>query len=283
MSPLDSISQPMTSSESHPQVEPTTASTGDAAQDSSKSYPLSVRNLSVTYHRKAVLWNVNLDVGAGRIVGVVGPNGAGKTTLIKAIMGLLPLQSGTVKSYGRELKKHRGEIGYVPQRETVDWDFPVTVRDVVMMGTYGRVGLFRRPGKKERELCDQCLKQVHMAPFAHRQISNLSGGQQQRVFLARALAQQAGIYLMDEPFAGVDAATESAIFELLRKLRDDGCTIMVIHHDLESAREYFDDILLLNRRVIAYGPTAEVFTAENLRSTYGGRLTIMPDLTGPDA
>lgn len=239
--------------------------------------PLQVHDLTISYDRKAVLWNVNLDVPAGRIVGIVGPNGAGKSTLIKAVMGLLPLQSGSVLINGRPLKKQPGAIGYVPQRETVDWDFPVTVHDVVMMGTYGRLGLLRRPGHRERELCQRCLEQVHMLPFANRQISNLSGGQQQRVFLARALAQEAQLYLMDEPFAGVDAVTESSIIELLRSLRDEGRTILVVHHDLQTASEYFDEILLLNRRVVAYGPTRDVFTTENLRATYGGRLTVLPE------
>lgn len=249
-------------------------------QGAGRALPLSVRDLTVSYDRKAVLWNVTLDVDAGRIVGIIGPNGAGKTTLIKALMGLVPLQSGRILINGKPLRRQRNAIGYVPQRESVDWDFPVTVRDVVLMGTYGRLGLFRRPGRKERETCDRALEQVHMAAFANRQISNLSGGQQQRVFLARALAQDAGIYLMDEPFAGVDATTEAAIIDLLRILRSEGRTILVVHHDLQTAVDYFDDILLLNRRTVAYGPTGDVFTTGNLQRTYGGRLAVMPDTAG---
>ncbi len=249
----------------------------DSSLGADRPLPLSVRSLTVSYDRKAVLWNVDLDVFAGRIVGVVGPNGAGKTTLIKAIMGLLPLQSGTILINGKPLKKQPGAIGYVPQRESVDWDFPVTVHDVVMMGTYGTLGLFRRPGRKQREICRRSLDQVHMSSYAHRQISNLSGGQQQRVFLARALAQEADLYLMDEPFAGVDAATEAAIIELLRTQRDTGRTILVIHHDLQSVADYFDDVLLLNRHVVAYGPVGDVFTVENLRTTYGGKLAVLPE------
>lgn len=247
---------------------------------SGQPLPLSLRDVTVSYDRHAVLWNVNLDIAAGRIVGIVGPNGAGKTSLIKAVMGLIPLQSGRVLVNGQSLRRQRNAIGYVPQRETVDWDFPVTVRDVVLMGTYGQLGWFRRPGRREQEICDRCLEQVHMLDFEQRQISNLSGGQQQRVFLARALAQQADIYLMDEPFAGVDATTETAIIDLLRTLRDQGSTILVVHHDLQSAADYFDDLLLLNRRVVAHGPMREVFTTDNLRRTYGGRLTVMPEAIG---
>ncbi|QDU42216.1 High-affinity zinc uptake system ATP-binding protein ZnuC [Symmachiella dynata] len=285
MSPVESLNHAMTQPRANPPVDSDALRaqrqvSGNSPEPEASPLPLEVRDLTVSYDRKAVLWNVNLDVAAGRIVGIVGPNGAGKTTLIKAIMGLLPRQAGTVRINGGPLKKQPGAIGYVPQRETVDWDFPVTVYDVVMMGTYGRLGLFRRPGRKERELCERCLQQVQMLPFAHRQIANLSGGQQQRVFLARALAQEAMIYLMDEPFAGVDAVTESAIIDLLRKLRDDGRTILVIHHDLQTAADYFDEILLLNRRVVAYGPTKDVFTTENLRATYGGRLAVMPDTVG---
>jgi len=285
MSPVESVIHEMTPPRANSADDPDAQkgqgiSSRNSPVPDAAPLPLEIRDLTVSYDRKAVLWNVNLDVAAGRIVGIVGPNGAGKTTLIKAIMGLLPRQAGTVRINGGPLKKQPGAIGYVPQRESVDWDFPVTVHDVVMMGTYGRLGLFRRPGRRERELCERCLQQVQMLPFAHRQIANLSGGQQQRVFLARALAQEAMIYLMDEPFAGVDAVTESAIIDLLRDLRDKGGTILVVHHDLQTAAEYFDEILLLNRRVVAYGPTKEVFTTENLRATYGGRLTVMPDTVG---
>ena len=236
---------------------------------------LEVHDLTVAYRRRPVLWNIDFETREGRLVGIVGPNGAGKTTLIKAILGLVPLASGKVEIYGRPYEEQRRLIGYVPQRESVDWDFPVTVRDVVLMGTYGRVGWFRRPGAAQRETADRCLSQVGLSDFADRQISRLSGGQQQRVFLARALAQDAKVYFMDEPFAGVDAATEAAILSLLRELRERGKTVFVVHHDLQTVRDYFDDVVLLNMRMVASGPIAEVFTSENLQRTYGGRLTIL--------
>ena len=240
--------------------------------------PLEIHDLTVAYHKKPVLWGVDLEVPAGQLVGIIGPNGAGKSTLIKACMGLLPRQSGWVKVFGQSLSDVPTRVGYVPQRESVDWDFPVNVMDVVLMGRYGRLGLLRRPGKADREVARECLERVKMLSYANRQISNLSGGQQQRVFLARALAQQADLYFMDEPFAGVDAATETAIVEVLGELRDQGKTLIVVHHDLPTARSYFDSLLLLNMNVVAFGPTEQVFTAENLQKTYGGRLTILSEV-----
>lgn len=241
-------------------------------------WPLEIHDLTVAYHRKPVLWGVDLEVPAGQLIGIIGPNGAGKSTLIKACMGLLPLQSGWVKVFGQPVSQVPTRVGYVPQRESVDWDFPVSVMDVVMMGRYGRLGLLRRPGPADREIARQCLDRVKLLPYANRQISNLSGGQQQRVFLARALAQEADLYFMDEPFAGVDAATESAIVSVLGELRDQGKTLIVVHHDLPTARSYFDSLLLLNMNVVAFGPTEEVFTAEMLQKTYGGRLTILSEV-----
>jgi manganese/zinc/iron transport system ATP- binding protein len=176
------------------------------------------------------------------------------------------------------VRKNLTRVGYVPQRESVDWDFPVNVMDVVLMGRYGRLGLIKRPSKPDREIARECLDKVKMLPYANRQISNLSGGQQQRVFLARALAQESDLYFMDEPFAGVDAATESAIIALLQELKNKGKTLMVVHHDLPTAREYFDMLLLLNMRVVAFGPTSDVFTNELLQRTYGGRLTILSEV-----
>lgn len=239
---------------------------------------LEIHDLTVAYHKRPVLWGVDLQIESGQLVGIVGPNGAGKSTLIKACMGLLPLQSGWVKVFGRRLNDVPTRVGYVPQRESVDWDFPVNVMDVVLMGRYGRLGLLRRPGTADRAAARAALEKVKMLPFANRQIANLSGGQQQRVFLARALAQEADLYFMDEPFAGVDAATESAIITVLRELRDRGKTILVVHHDLPTARQYFDSLLLLNMNVIAFGPTQHVFTAELLQKTYGGRLTILSEV-----
>lgn len=239
--------------------------------------PVEVHDLTVSYEKKPVLWNIDVALPEGQIIGIIGPNGAGKSTLIKAMMGLLPIDSGWVQIYGKPLAEQRNVVGYVPQRESVDWDFPVTVRDVVLMGTYGRLGLFRRPGRNERNFADECLERVGMGAFGDRQIANLSGGQRQRVFLARALAQDARIYLLDEPFVGVDAATESAIIELLRSMKAQGRTLLVVHHDLQTAPEYFDSILMLNMRLVAFGPTAQVFTNEILQKTYGGRLTILSE------
>jgi manganese/zinc/iron transport system ATP- binding protein len=238
---------------------------------------LEIHDMTVAYHRKPVLWDIDLAIPEGKLVGIVGPNGAGKTTLIKAVLGLQPLVSGKVEIFGRPYREQRHLIGYVPQRESVDWDFPVAVRDVVLMGTYGRLGWVRRPGRAERAIADRCLAQVGMSDFADRQIRQLSGGQQQRVFLARALAQEARVYFMDEPFSGVDAATESAIIDLLRDLRSKRTTVFVVHHDLQSVPTYFDYVILLNMRLVAYGPTATTFTPANLHETYGGRLTILDE------
>ncbi len=239
--------------------------------------PLEIHDMTVAYHRKPVLWDIDLIVPEGRLVGIVGPNGAGKSTLIKAVLGLIPAASGRVTFYGEPYARQRHRVGYVPQRESVDWDFPVTVADVVTMGTYGQLGWLRRPGARQHETARRCLDQVGMAKFADRQIRQLSGGQQQRVFLARALAQGAQIYFMDEPFAGVDAATESAIIGLLQSLRESGKTVLVVHHDLPTVRQYFDHVILLNMRLIAAGPTESTFTNENLQKTYGGRLTILDE------
>jgi manganese/zinc/iron transport system ATP- binding protein len=240
--------------------------------------PLEIHDLTVSYHKKPVLWGIDLVVPRGKLVGIVGPNGAGKSTLIKAAMGLLPVNSGWVKVFGEPVKKNLTRVGYVPQRESVDWDFPVSVMDVVLMGRYGRLGLIKRPAKQDRDVARECLDKVKMLPYANRQISNLSGGQQQRVFLARALAQESDLYFMDEPFSGVDAATESAIVTLLQELKNKGKTLMVVHHDLPTARDYFDMLLLLNMRVVAFGPTETVFTSEMLQKTYGGRLTILSEV-----
>jgi manganese/zinc/iron transport system ATP- binding protein len=250
----------------------------DSPATNGEDIPLEIHDLTAGYYKKPVLWGIDLKVPKGKLVGIVGPNGAGKSTLIKAIMGLVPPSSGWVKIFGKTYNENRRRVGYVPQRESVDWDFPVTVMDVVMMGRYGHVGWFKRPKKADRDIARDCLDKVKMLPFAKRQISNLSGGQQQRVFLARALAQESDIYFMDEPFAGVDAATETAIIALLHELREKGKTLLVVHHDLPTARNYFDQLLLLNMRVVAYGETEKVFTYELLQKTYGGRLTILSEV-----
>ncbi len=240
--------------------------------------PLEVHDLTVSYNRRPVLWDIDFAVPEGKLIAIVGPNGAGKSTLIKAVMGLVPLASGYVQLFGKELADVRKRVGYVPQRNSVDWDFPTNVLDVVLMGRYGRLGLFKRPRTADYDMAQEALRKVGMAEFANRQISQLSGGQQQRVFIARALVQDADLYLMDEPFAGVDAATEKAIVELLRELRQKGRTVLVVHHDLQTVREYFDWVLLLNLRTVAFGPVEEVFTEELMQKTYGGRLNLLSEV-----
>ena len=239
---------------------------------------LEFHDLTVSYDRKPVLFGVDAAIPQQSLCGIIGPNGAGKSTLIKAVMGLLPVQGGWTRIFGGPLAKCRQRVAYVPQRSSVDWDFPVNVMDVVLMGRYGRLGLFRRPGAKDRTLAGEALEKVQMSAFAGRHISQLSGGQQQRVFLARALAQEADLYLMDEPFTGVDAATERAIVTLLQDIRTRGGTIVAVHHDLTTAPVYFDRLLLLNMRLIAEGATADVFNRELLQKTYGGRLTVLSEM-----
>lgn len=239
--------------------------------------PLSVHAMTVAYHRKPVLWDVDYDAPPGQLIAIVGPNGAGKSTFIKAALGLVPRASGQVEFWGVPLRAARSRIGYVPQRESVDWDFPVSALDVVCMGRYRRIGWCRPVPRAHKDAARECLERVGMAPFGNRQISQLSGGQQQRVFLARALAQEADLYFMDEPFAGVDAATERAIVEVLRELKSRGKTVLCVHHDVQTVREYFDHALLLNMRVVAAGPVREVFTQANLQKTYGGRLTLLSE------
>jgi len=232
---------------------------------------IQVRDLTVAYNESPVLWDVDLDIEPGKATAIVGPNGAGKSTLLKAILGLVPIAAGATRVYGAHLDTVRNRVAYIPQRGTVDWDFPTNALDVVTMGRYGRIGWFRRPGKADRSIAEECLAKVGMSDFAKRQISQLSGGQQQRVFLARALAQEADLYLMDEPFVGVDAVTERAIVQLLHEVRDAGNTVVAVHHDLESVTDYFDNVVLLNVRLIESGPVSKVFTEENLRRTYHGQ------------
>lgn len=240
--------------------------------------PLSIDDLTVAYHRKPVIWDVDFEVPEGSLVGIVGPNGAGKSTLLKAIMNLVPRASGRIEVFGQPYHKNRHRVGYVPQRESVDWDFPVDALDVVTMGLYNQIGWCLPVRKKHRQLALEALDRVGIADLARRQISQLSGGQQQRTFLARALVQNADLYLMDEPFAAVDAATERAIVEILRELKHSGKTAVVIHHDLQTVPEYFDYVVLLNMRVVAHGGVEDVFTSENLQKTYGGRLTLLEEV-----
>jgi manganese/zinc/iron transport system ATP- binding protein len=241
--------------------------------------PLAVRDLTVAYQRRPVIWDVHFDLPPGQLVGLVGPNGAGKSTLLKAALELIPATSGRVRFFGQPYGEVRHRIGYVPQRESVDWDFPVSALDVVAMGLYRQIGWLRRIRGEHRARAMAALEQVGIGDMAQRQISQLSGGQQQRTFLARALVQDADLYLMDEPFAAVDAATEQAIIETLRQMRALGKTALVIHHDLQSVPRFFDQVLLLNMRVVAFGPVEEVFTPENLHKTYGGRLTLLDEAT----
>jgi manganese/zinc/iron transport system ATP- binding protein len=233
---------------------------------------IEINDLTVAYRDQPVLWDIDLSVPEGVLMAIVGPNGAGKSTLIKAVLNLLKPAAGQILVHGRPYQEQRRLVAYVPQRGSVDWDFPTSVLDVVEMGRYGSLGWFRRVGRSERERALAALEQVDMVDYADRQISQLSGGQQQRVFLARALVQDARIYLMDEPFQGVDAKTERAIVTVLQALREAGNTVVAVHHGLQTVAEYFDWVMLLNVRRIAAGPVAEVFTRENLRVTYGGRL-----------
>lgn len=241
--------------------------------------PLSIYDLTVAYHRKPVIWDVEFDIPAGSLVGIVGPNGAGKSTLLKAAMDLIPRASGRVSVFGKTYRQNRQRVGYVPQREGVDWDFPVNALDVVTMGLYGKIGWCSPVRPSHRRAAMEALSRVGIAELAKRQISQLSGGQQQRTFLARALVQDADLYLMDEPFAAVDAATEKAVVEILREMKSEGKTSVVIHHDLQTVPDYFDYVILLNMRVVAHGPVAEVFTSENLNKTYGGRLTLLDEVS----
>lgn len=230
---------------------------------------LEVQQLTVNYDKTPVLWDISLSIPSGNLVGIIGPNGAGKSTLIKAAMGIVTPISGKVEFFGEELRNQRSRVAYVPQRESVDWDFPITVRDLVLMGRYGRLGMLRWPRKADIEAAEHYLSLVDLGGFADRQISQLSGGQQQRAFLARALLQEADLYFMDEPFAGIDLASETVIIHLLRDLRDQGKTILLVHHDLNSVDKYFDWLVILNMRLIACGETKAVFTPSNLNQAYG--------------
>ena len=260
-----------------PQRDPEQPAKHALGPEHSPHSPLSIHDLTVAYDRRPVLWDVDLDVPAGQLITVVGPNGAGKSTLLKAALGLVPKASGRIRVFGRSMKQQRSQVAYVPQRESVDWDFPISALDVVTMGRYGVLGWCRPVRRRQKDEAMAALDRVGMADMAARQISQLSGGQQQRVFLARALAQDAQLFLMDEPLASVDAATEEAIIEVLRELRTNGRTVVVVHHDLQTVPDYFDHAILLNMRVVANGPVEEVFTPEALRQTYGGQLTILSE------
>ncbi len=236
---------------------------------------IQVKNLTVSYHKKPAIKGINLNITAGNVVGIIGPNGAGKSTLLKGILGLLPADTGDIKIFGKNIEHSRKRISYIPQREQFDWDFPIDVHDLVMMGRYAHLPAFGFPKVMDEEIVQTVLQKVEMDKYSSRQIRQLSGGQQQRVFVARALAQQSDIYFLDEPFVGVDAKTEKAIFRLTKELREEGKTLLVVHHDLGKAQEYFDKLVLINQTLVAYGNSKDVFTPELIDRTYGGRLTIL--------
>ncbi len=234
--------------------------------------PLSIRGLTVTYGQKPAVFSVDMTVNAAEMTAIIGPNGAGKSTMLKAALGVIPSVSGRVHVYGKPLCEQRARVAYVPQRASVDWDFPTRVIDVVLMGLYRQVGLLGRIRGQHRKQALECLERVGMSDFAERQIGQLSGGQQQRVFLARSLAQAADLYLLDEPFAGVDAATEKAIISVLKSLRAEGKTVVVVHHDLATVAEYFDNVFMINTRKVAEGSVETTFNTTTLQAAYGGRL-----------
>ena len=239
---------------------------------------LEVHNLSVAYNRVPVLWDVDFELPKGQIIGIVGPNGSGKSTLLKAIMGLIPISSGYSKIFGKDLNQVRERVAYIPQRESIDWNFPATVADVVAMGRYKRGKLFNRLSEIDKQLISDAIGKVKLTDFKDRQISQLSGGQQQRVFIARALAQGADLYIMDEPFVGVDMTTEKNILEILFKMKENGKTVVIVHHDLQTVFEYFDYLVMMNTRLVAHGQLKEVMTNENLQATYGGQLDLLTKL-----
>lgn len=244
-----------------------------------KNSPLVVKQLSMRYHHKPVLTDVSFSIPEGKTIAIIGPNGAGKSTLLKGIMGLEPAMSGRCEFFNQPLDKKRLAVAYVPQREESDWDFPISVIEVVLMGRHGQLKFWQRPSAQDIQIAKQALAELGMAEFENRQISQLSGGQQQRVFLARALAQKASLYLMDEPFAGVDVTTEKAIIQLFKELKAKNKTIVCVHHDLNTVGDYFDWIILINARLVAAGPVNEVLTPENLNKTYGGRLSLLSEMT----
>ena len=239
------------------------------------TYPITVEGLSVSYDKKRVLTNVYLNVQEGKVIGVLGPNGAGKSTLFKAILGLIEPNSGTIKIFGKDIKDSRSRIAYVPQKDEVDWTFPATVKDVVMMGRFPSKTIWQRMTALDHQKAKEAMEEIGILDLADRQIGALSGGQQQRVFLARVLCQEADILFLDEPFVGVDITTEEHIIRVLRKLADEGKTLLVVHHDLATVTNYFDQVILINQRIVAYGDMETTFVKENIAKTYGAQHTIL--------
>ncbi len=240
---------------------------------------IEAHNLTVLYGRKPALWNVDFELPEKQVIGIMGPNGSGKSTLLKSIMGVVKPTSGFTKVYNQDIDDVRNKISYVPQRQDIDWDFPASVWDIVSMGRFNQRGLFKKLNSEDEQIIAQSLEKVNMLGYAKRQISQLSGGQQQRVFLARALAQQGELFLMDEPFAGVDISTEEMIIQLLKEMKDEGKTLVVVHHDLHTAQSYFDWLVLLNTRLVGCGPISDVFNDKTLSETYGGKLTTMSKIS----
>ena len=237
-----------------------------------------VSELHVSYYGKEILHDVNFEMETGRLIGIIGPNGSGKSTLMKSMLELIPRDKGTITIEGESVKSMRKEIAYVPQRATIDWDFPITVLDTVVLGTYPSLGLFKRPRKKEKEWAYHCLEKVNMEQYAERQIGELSGGQQQRVFIARALAQRAEYFFLDEPFVGIDVTSEALIIDLLKQLRNEGKTVFVIHHDLTKVKSYFDDLIIVNRGVLASGPVERVMTQEMMKEAFRSQFAFLDTL-----
>ncbi|MFA6708647.1 MAG: metal ABC transporter ATP-binding protein [Fusobacterium sp.] len=229
---------------------------------------ISIKNLTVSYENKKILSNIDMNIPKGKLIGIIGPNGGGKSTFIKGILNIIKKKSGIVKFQGKDYRKYFKKIAYIPQRDTVDWDFPTTVLDVVIMGSYGRLGLFKSPGEKEKEEAIKNLKKLNIEKYFDRQISQLSGGEKQRVFIARALMQKAEIYFMDEPFQGVDVKTEKEIIEILKKLKEKGKTVLVVHHNLEKVKDYFDYLIMINREIVAIGETNDIFIEKNINKTF---------------
>lgn len=236
-----------------------------------------VKNLQVSYFGNIAIQNASFSINKGKMVGIIGPNGAGKSTLIKSLLKLVPIDSGKITIFGKEVEEVRKEIAYVPQRGDIDWDFPITVFETVLLGTFPNLSLFRRPKKTEKEWANLCLERVGLIDYRHRQIGELSGGQQQRVFLARALAQKTKLLFLDEPFVGIDIASEEKIVGILKELKDEGRTILVVHHDLSKAKDYFDDVILLNKKLIDVGPVEHVMTQEKISKAYGGAFTFLTE------
>ncbi|WP_163102033.1 metal ABC transporter ATP-binding protein [Peribacillus alkalitolerans] len=244
------------------------------------SSALKVESLFVSYHGNEAVQNVNFSIEKGKLVGIIGPNGAGKSTLLKALLNLIPKDKGEVQIHGKSFNELKKSVAYVPQRSNIDWDFPITVMDTVLIGTYPKLGFFKKPKKKEKEWALQCLQKVGMEAFSNRQIGELSGGQQQRVFLARALAQESEVFFLDEPFVGIDVSSEETIITILKELKNSGKTILVVHHDLSKVSDYFDQLILLNKELVGFGDINDVLRPEVLAKAYSGQFSFLERLGG---